>query len=130
MSFDWRTYLDLAKSLINSETETSYRAAISRAYYSVYNILRVRANYVSRKGRSSHQDFIKSLQNPSDDLYDAFLFEDIDDLVYIGNELDYLRKARNDADYDGAITVQRVDCRRAIDKVECIFDMLDEADED
>lgn len=130
MSFDWRTYFDLANDLIKLKTETAYRAAISRAYYSVYNILRVRANYVNRNGTSSHKDFINSLKNPGDDLYDAFLFEDRDDLVYIGNQLDDLRKARNEADYNGIVTVLRTDCTRAIDKVECIFDMLDEADED
>ena len=47
MSFSWRTYLDLAIDLKNQNSEACYRSAISRAYYAVYNVLRIRAGYTN-----------------------------------------------------------------------------------
>jgi hypothetical protein len=37
MPFDWREFLVLAETLLESRSEAAYRSAISRAYYSVYN---------------------------------------------------------------------------------------------
>jgi hypothetical protein len=39
MQFNWREYLSLAKELLENKNEASYRSAISRAYYSIYNTL-------------------------------------------------------------------------------------------
>lgn len=43
MSFDWITYLDLAKSLSKATDEASLRSAISRSYYSAFNLVTSRA---------------------------------------------------------------------------------------
>lgn len=130
MSFDWRTYLELASELVEKNSEASYRSGISRSYYAIYNVLRIRASYSNRAPEANHVKFIQELKNPSEELYLKFPFDDESDLVMIGNELDYLRKARNKADYNGLDEVRRVDCKDAIEKVECIFEMLDEADND
>ena len=129
MSFSWRTYLDLANELVSFESESHYRAAISRAYYSVYNVLRIRAGYSNRDPKSNHKNFINSLKNPTDKLYYKFSFQERSDLVMIGNELDYLREGRNEADYDSSIIIKKSKCILLIKKVERIFEMLDEADE-
>ena len=38
MPFEWKNYLDLAKKLKDESDEASHRAAISRAYYCVFNL--------------------------------------------------------------------------------------------
>jgi uncharacterized protein (UPF0332 family) len=43
MSFDWTTYLDLAKSLSKANDEASLQSAVSRSYYSVFNLVSSRA---------------------------------------------------------------------------------------
>src|SRR5438309_1228351 len=43
MPFDWQEFLTLAENLLESNTEAAYRTAISRAYYSVFNVARERA---------------------------------------------------------------------------------------
>ncbi len=130
MSFSWRTYLDVAIDLKNQNSEACYRSAISRAYYAVYNVLRIRAGYTNRQAESNHRNLISLLKTPPDELYFRFPFEDKDDLVFIANESDYLRNNRNKADYNGLDSIGENDCTNSIEKVELIFEMLDEAEED
>jgi hypothetical protein len=42
-AFDWRSYLDVAKSLATAADEASQRSAVSRAYYAVYHVALERA---------------------------------------------------------------------------------------
>ncbi len=44
MPFDWQEFLNLAESLLAVDTEAAYRSAISRAYYSVFNVALERAH--------------------------------------------------------------------------------------
>jgi len=126
MGFDWRSYLTLATILSKENSQENHRCAISRAYYAVYNILRIRANYQNTQAISSHRTFIDSLKNPSDDLFNRFPFEGKSDLIF--HSLEYLRLARNEADYDGTILIRKNDCDSIISKAESIFEMLDDAD--
>lgn len=43
MPFDWQEFLNLAENLLQSNTDAAYRTAISRAYYSIFNVARERA---------------------------------------------------------------------------------------
>lgn len=70
MSFDWGSYLELAEQLNGSarctaHVEACYRAAVSRAYYSVYrrivNCVRARDRVDLDERSSSHQATYKYL---------------------------------------------------------------------
>ena len=43
MPFDWQEFLGLAERLLETESEAGYRSAISRAYYSIFNVAIQRA---------------------------------------------------------------------------------------
>ena len=92
MTFDWHAYLDLAEQLTTNgtskEAEAKNRAAVSRAYYAVYNIaLRHAPPSVTKRGGSSHRRLI-----------DHF---DSNGHHSISNLLETMRDRRNDADYEG-----------------------------
>ncbi len=125
MKFNWRDYLRLAEDLCKQDTEAHYRTAISRAYYAIFNVLKIKANYKKVDG-AFHQNFINELRNPDDKMLDKLNIS-FTDLVAIGGSLDVLRRERNVADYDG---LQRFDEKRAtenIAKVKAIFQIYEEA---
>lgn len=125
MAFNWRAYLRLAEDLCKQNTEVHYRAAVSRAYYAIFNILKIKAGYRKADG-SFHQDFISLLKIADDNIVDKLNIS-ADNLRDIGIDLDTLRKERNFADYDG---LQRFDEERAsqnIEKVKAIFQIYEEA---
>ncbi len=121
VSFDWATYLEVAKLLLNQNTEAAYRSAISRAYYSLYNVMQVKANHPDKL---RHWGFIKMLKNLSNDI--ATYCNDIEesDLIFIGNTLDELRKERNKADYKKTESFNKRRAKNAIRKVELIFENI------
>lgn len=43
MPFDWQEFLNLAENLLLTNTDAARRTAISRAYYSAFNVARERA---------------------------------------------------------------------------------------
>jgi len=93
MAFDWHAYLDLAEQLTmdgaSKEAEAGNRAAVSRAYYAVYNIARgqVPANVTRRRGGSSHRDLIDHFHQSGQHS--------------TANLLESMRDRRNEADYEG-----------------------------
>ena len=69
MSFDWKTYHQLAKKLLEENNEAAYRSAVSRAYYAAFNVLRLKAGYNTKREKvESHKIFIDLLLNPTDNL--------------------------------------------------------------
>jgi uncharacterized protein (UPF0332 family) len=124
MSFDWSKYHDLACGLAGKDNEENWRSAISRAYYAVFNKLRIKAGYNTSRAFASHQTFIKNLIQTEDYIFDAFVDIEEDDLVYIGNQLEALRKDRNQADYDGTTSFDKRRAQNACDVVEDIFLLL------
>jgi uncharacterized protein (UPF0332 family) len=127
MSFDWRKFHTLANQLVSASNEESWRSAISRAYYAIYNILCHKAGFVTPSQKAKHQDLIliyKELQNNIDlKLPDLEDFE----IQIIGNELDNLRRLRNESDYHGTKTKTAKDAKQAIEKVEAIFELLNKS---
>ena len=98
MSFAWLDYLVLAEALLQAHTtlapeEACWRAAISRAYYAVYGVARMRAR--DQEGlrlppaAEAHQRVITHYRQGASPLHRA-----------IGDSLRQLRSARNRADYD------------------------------
>ena len=93
MKFNWRDYLTIAHELLEqNNTEAHFRIAISRAYYAIFNILRLKAGYHNKK-ETSHQDFIAELKMPNEKLATKLNIEEVD-ICIIGAELDTLRKER------------------------------------
>lgn len=124
MSFSWKKYFKLAEEL-NKNTEESYkRSAISRAYYSVYNLIRIRVNY-SGRGQidSSHKRLIENLKMPSD-VYIINLDLDEEDIQMIADELDFLRNERNRADYNGTEAIDNRTSTRSIERAKSILSLL------
>ncbi len=119
MIFNWRDYLTIAQDLCAQDTEAHFRIAISRGYYAIFNIMRLKAGYHNKK-ETSHQDFIKELVNPTDKLV-VRLNIDEDDIIVIGNTLNFLRQERNLADYDG---LERFSKNRAVSALEMITETL------
>jgi len=89
MSFDWKKYLSLAEELAQNSEESYLRSSVSRAYYSVFCIVRNETVGKQYKKSDVHNKVIEILKNKEDK-----------NLKKIGWNLDELRKVRNKADYD------------------------------
>jgi uncharacterized protein (UPF0332 family) len=125
MSFSWKEYFKLAEQLNESREEAYQRSAISRVYYAVFNLIRLKVGYNTRRQAAelSHKKLIDSLKMPSDE-YIIALNLDEEDIQTIADELDFLRKERNTADYDGTATINNQKSNRSIQRAKTIFDLL------
>jgi uncharacterized protein (UPF0332 family) len=92
MAFDWSKYLELAEELSKRQDEACLRAAISRAYYSVYNIAKKRdavSKYRFNNDGNSHDELW--------DLYDRNSTSgECRRLAFVGKRL---KRRRVEADY-------------------------------
>ena len=121
MNFSWRDYLTIAYELCEqNNTEAHFRIAISRAYYGIFNILRLKAGYHNKKD-VSHQDFITALKELDEKVVAKLGIDDLE-IQFIGVKLDFLRKERNFADYDG---LERFDKNRTIKNLENVTEILE-----
>ena len=127
MKFKWEDYLHLAENLCEQGTEAHYRAAISRAYYAVFNILKLKADY-KKSGGSFHQDFINYLKNPDDELIYKLNIS-LTDLGIIAYNLGVLREDRNNADYSLLPPrFDKVKTLQSIEKAQNILQICKEAE--
>ena len=98
--FDWMKFVILALVLLNSDDEEYVRSGISRYYYGVFGIIRrylinVKGKYYLKSQSSDvHKNIFIELQS-SDDATE----NEISDLF------NKLRKARNEADYNGEVNI-------------------------
>ena len=125
MAFNWRDYLRLAEDLYEQNTEAHYRTAVGRAYYAIFNILKIKAGYRKADG-SFHQDFISVLKIADDNIVDKLNIS-ASNLTTIGIYLDSLRKERNFADYDGLQRFDEARASQSLEKVKAIFQIYEEA---
>ncbi len=124
MKFNWRDYLTIAYELCEkNNTEAHFRIAISRAYYAVFNILRLKAGYHNKKD-VSHQDFISELKLLNDKVVMKLDIEE-NKIQFIGSELDALRKEQNFADYDGLERFDRGRTNTNLEKATAILELFD-----
>jgi uncharacterized protein (UPF0332 family) len=98
MPFDWKEYLELAKSLQNNQgngysQEATFRSAISRAYYGAFcharNFIRDRAGFIPYNNAEDHSRVRRHFQRQGK--------PDISD------SLNNLRRWRNTCDYQDII---------------------------
>jgi uncharacterized protein (UPF0332 family) len=131
MQFNWREYLSLAKELLENKNEASYRSAISRAYYSIYNTL---CFYIDRfkSQTDKHKQLIDIFKNEDEWHRINRNLDGVDDsdFLYIGSEMRHLRNMRNKADYDISYSITERKAQEVLEKVEMIFDIIDEAQEE
>jgi uncharacterized protein (UPF0332 family) len=114
MSFDWKDYIKLAKKLYDESNKDSIeeaynRSVISRSYYGVFCLSRIKAGLEFYKPHSHTSDpgvhkkviaYYENSNKPEEKL--------------VGNLLDKLRKYRNNADYDRNKNIDRDLAERAI----------------
>jgi uncharacterized protein (UPF0332 family) len=98
MSFDWSGYYALARQLAGREVEAiseeaKLRSAISRAYYAAFNKARI---YLLDNG---HIESFPIHRDVHQDVSLWFLARPDKLSKDIGENLDYLRRLRNQADY-------------------------------
>jgi len=98
MNFDWNKYIQLGKELGQGDKPEYLRAAISRAYYGLYNRLRI-YKHLTTKYRP-HKELIDKLA----------LAKEFEEEREISGLLQDLKKFREEADYDG---IKNIDKRYA-----------------
>ncbi|MDI6781099.1 MAG: HEPN domain-containing protein [bacterium] len=103
MSFDWREYIKLSEELILRKEEACLRSAVSRSYYGVFCIARNKLRYRSYSGSDVHRKVIETYENSRDIIQKK-----------IGKNLNELRKARNNADYDNSIEIKKDEAERML----------------
>jgi uncharacterized protein (UPF0332 family) len=103
MEFNWQSFLDLAKKLkVLGDTssgemkEAAWRTAVSRAYYSVYNIA---VEYLRRNGidipkEESPHRFVRLQYESSDNPIKQCIGENLGTLIWERVNADYKSRAR------------------------------------
>lgn len=116
MSFNWHKYILLAEELIQASTEEAkLRSATSRAYYGSFNPCKIHKGYSLYKRGDVHEKVITE-----------FKTSDVPLEVTIGNQLDDLRRKRNDSDYDGHYQPNTASIRFHISAAKRIIENLKE----
>ena len=122
MSFDWRTYIELARLLMERAaeipaSEACYRSVASRAYYGAYHLARDFARDADDTVFSSDEH--RSLQN-------HFLNHPYKVKKRLGNNLRKLHQYRKKADYDDELFEAPINtAAKALAKVKTILQDLD-----
>lgn len=116
---DFRDFLVLANTLVNSTTEGEWRTALSRAYYAAFHV--ARELLVDLHFRVPHADRVHGY------LWLRLANAGQGDVQNAGNRLNALRRERNRADYDAHIRVNRAMTRTHLQRAEEIIQALDAA---
>lgn len=87
-----KEFLELAKKLQSSDDEAARRTSVSRSYYAIFNHVKDFLNTNGIKLPQAAQAHEKAHQYLSN--------SGIDEAVDLADDLDNLRKNRNDADYE------------------------------
>lgn len=126
MAFEWSKFLTIAENLSKNSSEEYIRSSISRAYYSVFNILRLKAEQNTRREQESHIVLIETLKDLKNDieLKEGFKHLEDEEIRSIGHDLKDFRDLRNRADYDGISNISQQDATEICEKVKFIFKLL------
>lgn len=118
MTFDWLEYFQIAEKFLTQaeyehNSQAYYRSSISRAYYSVFCILRNTKKLNDSKKGNIHKYLIDLLKKSHNE-----------DEIYIGTILDELRYLRNLADYDDKENIDKKRAKGSIEKAKQILEIL------
>lgn len=112
-----RDYIALAKRLLASADEASWRSAVSRAYYGAFHLgidFFSALNFRVPQSDKAHAYLWMRLQNCGDAA-----------LVAVGSDLNDLRSRRNEADYDFRRPFSRAKAAHYVATAEAIVAALD-----
>jgi uncharacterized protein (UPF0332 family) len=114
MSFDWSTYIDLAKTLNGMTEDSAQRSAVSRAYYSAFHAA---SGTLKTNGI---QTFPKDDRKSHDKVWNVYKESQKRDCRRIGNRGARLMEQRHDADYDAGLAFNPTDVATLITDVESL----------
>jgi len=120
MSFDWKDYIKLAKKLYDESNKDSIeeaynRAVISRSYYGIFCISRIKAGLESYKRSDVHKkviDYYKNSNKPEEQ--------------EVGRLLGDLKSMRIEADYCRNTNIDKGLAEIAISKVNKVLSIFGE----
>lgn len=125
-------YLTLAEYLtgyteMEPGEEAIYRAAISRAYYSVFCYSR---NYLLKNGLLTEEDLRRrgELEGSHRIVINVYLFGESRQLKKIGSDLNKLRRYRVKADYDDVYENFKNDLETALSTAKKVFERFSRLD--
>ena len=95
MNFNWANFQTIADELAKRDDETAIRSAISRYYYAVFGSARL--YLIDYKNR---QSLANKTSNVHRDVKNILEYSPDETESEIGENLNKMRKLRNDADYD------------------------------
>jgi uncharacterized protein (UPF0332 family) len=102
MTFEWIDYIKLSQILLKTNQESYLRSSISRAYYGAFCLARKKIGY-SHKSSNVHSEVIASFKKNNNIYYKK-----------IGKNLDELRRARNNSDYNENIIINKEFAKRMV----------------
>jgi hypothetical protein len=110
--------LTFSKGMLAGPDEIHWRTAVSRAYYAAFHA--TRDFFRSLRFRvpgdgSAHKYLSERLQNAGEAIW-----------IQAGGELDDLRSARNEADYDLSASFGVTWAEKILDRIDDYFDLLDQ----
>jgi uncharacterized protein (UPF0332 family) len=112
---DWNQYIKVAEELSQGTTQGHYRAAISRAYYGAFNIVREKLGFAGVI-KDVHATIVHRLRTDYTSTKRNTL----------GHNLGSLRDKRNKADYESAITYSDTQALQEIMNAKGIIKLVDE----
>jgi len=115
MSFDWNTYVALAKTLHGMPDEAAWRSAVSRAYYSAFHAAS------STLKNASIRTFPKDERKSHAKIWNVYKESTKKDCRRIGNRATRLMDSRHDADYDASCTFKQAEVARLISDTEALL---------
>jgi uncharacterized protein (UPF0332 family) len=118
---NWEENLILAKGLAKQPFEVAERAAVSRAYYGVFNLARrwLEANVTPIDNRHAHQQVWHTFKTA-----DRVGDESRGEWKLIGRLGDSLHQLRNQVDYDDHVDELESRTQRALSTAERILQLL------
>lgn len=113
MAFDWNLYISLGRNLCATNDEENIRAGLSRAYYGLYNKLRI-YKALTTKWRP-HKDLIDKL----------LLAENFDEEEDLSKLLSDLKVIREEVDYNGFVKIDARYSERFWLKLDAALEIFD-----
>lgn len=110
---DWIKYLNIAEELYKTNKQEYIRSSISRAYYSIFNIIRESNTNFSIYDDKIHSKIINYLKYSHDSSEQK-----------IGITLKNMRDLRNDADYNKNKTFTQIQANIQISSAKHILKLL------